>query len=141
MKRYTFLEHTTDALIEAYGTNLDEAFENAARGLVDTMIDIKTVEEKNEERFVAYAKDLMGLLYNWLELVLVKVTMNGLVFSSFDVKIRKNSRGFEIKGIGIGETLDLKKHKPKTEAKAVTYHLMRINEKKGQVSVRFLIDL
>ena len=141
MKRYTFLEHTTDALIEAYGTNLDEAFENAARGLVDTMIDIKTVEEKNEEKFVAYAKDLMGLLYNWLELVLVKVTMNGLVFSSFDVKIRKNSRGFEIKGIGIGETLDLKKHKPKTEAKAVTYHLMRINEKKGQVSVRFLIDL
>jgi SHS2 domain-containing protein len=141
LKRYTFLEHTTDALIEAYGTNLDEAFENAARGLVDTMIDIKTVEEKNEERFVAYAKDLMGLLYNWLELVLVKVTMNGLVFSSFDVKIRKNSRGFEIKGIGIGETLDLKKHKPKTEAKAVTYHLMRINEKKGQVSVRFLIDL
>ena len=141
MKRYTFLEHTADALIEAYGTNLDEAFENAARGLVDTMIDIKTVEEKNEEKFVAYAKDLMGLLYNWLELVLVKVTMNGLVFSSFDVKIRKNSRGFEIKGIGIGETLDLKKHKPKTEAKAVTYHLMRINEKKGQVSVRFLIDL
>ena len=141
MKRYTFLEHTTDALIEAYGTNLDEAFENAARGLVDTMIDIKTIEEKNEEKFVVYARDLMGLLYNWLELVLVKVTMNGLVFSSFDVKIRKNSRGFEIKGIGIGETLDLKKHKPKTEAKAVTYHLMRINEKKGQVSVRFLIDL
>ena len=141
MKRYTFLEHTADALIEAYGTNLDEAFENAARGLVDTMIDIKTVEEKNEEKFVVYARDLMGLLYNWLELVLVKVTMNGLVFSSFDVKIRKNSRGFEIKGIGIGETLDLKKHKPKTEAKAVTYHLMRINEKKGQVSVRFLIDL
>ena len=141
MKRYTFLEHTADALIEAYGTNLDEAFENAARGLVDTMIDIKTIEEKNEEKFVVYARDLMGLLYNWLELVLVKVTMNGLVFSSFDVKIRKNSRGFEIKGVGIGETLDLKKHKPKTEAKAVTYHLMRINEKKGQVSVRFLIDL
>ena len=141
MKRYTFLEHTADALIEAYGTNLDEAFENAARGLVDTMIDIKTIEEKNEEKFVVYARDLMGLLYNWLELVLVKVTMNGLVFSSFDVKIRKNSRGFEIKGIGIGETLDLKKHKPKTEAKAVTYHMMRINDKKGKVSVRFLIDL
>jgi len=141
LKRYTFLEHTADALIEAYGTNLDEAFENAARGLVDTMIDIKTIEEKNEEKFVVYARDLMGLLYNWLELVLVKVTMNGLVFSSFNVKIRKNSRGFEIKGVGIGETLNLKKHKPKTEAKAVTYHLMRINEKKGQVSVRFLIDL
>ena len=141
MKRYTFLEHTADALIEAYGTNLDEAFDKAARGPVDTMIDIKTIEEKNEEKFVVYARDLMGLLYNWLEWVLVKVTMNGLVFSSFNVKIRKNSRGFEIKGIGIGETLDLKKHKPKTEAKAVTYHLMRINEKKGQVSVRFLIDL
>jgi|TARA_B100002003_G_C14074961_1_gene517130 SHS2 domain-containing protein len=131
----------TDALIEAYGTSLDEAFDNAARGLIDTMVDIKTIEGKIEENFEVNGSDLKSLLYNWLESVLVKVTLNGLVFSSFDVKIRKSLKGFEIKGVGVGETLDLKKHKPKTEAKAVTYHMMRIIDKKDQVSVRFLIDL
>ena len=141
MKGYTFLEHMTDALIEAYGTSLDEAFDNAARGLIDTMVDIKTIEGKIEENFEVNGSDLKSLLYNWLESVLVKVTLNGLVFSSFDVKIRKSLKGFEIKGVGVGETLDLKKHKPKTEAKAVTYHMMRIIDKKDQVSVRFLIDL
>jgi len=141
LKGYTFLEHMTDALIEAYGTSLDEAFDNAARGLIDTMVDIKTIEGKIEENFEVNGSDLKSLLYNWLESVLVKVTLNGLVFSSFDVKIRKSLKGFEIKGVGVGETLDLKKHKPKTEAKAVTYHMMRIIDKKDQVSVRFLIDL
>ena len=141
MKGYTFLEHMTDALIEAYGTSLDEAFDNAARGLIDTMVDIKTIEGKIEENFEVNGSDLKSLLYNWLESVLVKVTLNGLVFSSFDVKIRKSLKGFEIKGVGVGETLDLKKHKPKTEAKAVTYHMMSINNKKGKVSLRFLIDL
>ena len=131
----------TDALIEAYGTSLDEAFDNAARGLVDTMIDIKTIEDKIEERLEVYGSDLKNLLYNWLESVLVKVTLNGLVFSSFDVKIHKSLRGFEAKGVAVGETLDLKRHKPKTEAKAVTYHMMSINNKKGKVSLRFLIDL
>ena len=131
----------TDALIEAYGTSLDEAFDNAARGLIDTMVDIKTIEGKIEENFEVNGSDLKSLLYNWLESVLVKVTLNGLVFSSFDVKIRKSLKGFEIKGVGVGETLNLKKHKPKTEAKAVTYHMMRIIDKKDQVSVRFLIDL
>lgn len=141
MKGYTFLEHMTDALIEAYGTNLDEAFDNAARGLIDTMIDIKTVDIKIEEEFEAHGNDLKNLLYNWLESVLVKVTLDGLVFSSFNVKIRKELGGFEIKGTGLGESLDPKKHKPKTEAKAVTYHLMQIDNKKGKVSIRFLIDL
>jgi hypothetical protein len=38
---YRFLDHMTDAVIEAYGTTLEEAFENAAKALCDTMIDTK----------------------------------------------------------------------------------------------------
>jgi SHS2 domain-containing protein len=39
---YRFLDHMTDAIIEAYGSTLEEAFENAAKALCDTMIDLKT---------------------------------------------------------------------------------------------------
>lgn len=141
MLDYIFLEHTTDALIEAYGRTLEEAFNNAARGLVDTMIDIKTVEQNIEENFEVFGKDLESLLYNWLESVLIKVTANNIVFISFNLKILQSKEGFRLNGKGIGEKLNLKKHKPKTEAKAATYHLMRIKEEKKKISLRFLIDL
>lgn len=141
MLDYIFLEHTTDALIEAYGRTLEEAFNNAARGLVDTMIDIKTVEQNIEENFEVFGKDLESLLYNWLESVLIKVTTNNIVFISFNLKILQSKEGFRLNGKGIGEKLNLKKHKPKTEAKAATYHLMRIKEEKKKISLRFLIDL
>lgn len=141
MLDYIFLDHTTDALIEAYGRTLEDAFNNAARGLMDTMIDINTVEQNVEENFEVFGKDLENLLYNWLESVLIKVTMNNIVFLSFKLKIHQTKEGFRLCGIGIGEKLNLKKHKAKTEAKAATYHLMRIKEDKNKVSLRFLIDL
>lgn len=141
MLDYIFLEHTTDALIEAYGRTFEEAFNNAARGLVDTMVDIKTIEQKIEENIEVKGKDMENLLYNWLESVLIKVTLNNIVFFSFIVKIYQENEGLRLLGKGIGEKLNLKKHKPKTEAKAVTYHLMQIKEEKNKISLRFLIDL
>ncbi len=138
---YSFLEHTTDALIEAYGANLEETFCNATRALVDTMIDINTVEEKLEEKFEVKGTDLENLLYNWLEAVLIKVSRDGIVFSSFDPKIRQVDDGYELNSVGRGEELHLKKHKAKIEVKAVTYHMMRITIKEGWVSARFLLDI
>ena len=141
MQDYIFLEHTTDVLIEAYGRTLEEAFNNAGRGLVDTMVDIKTIECKIKEKFDVIGKDMENLLYNWLESVLIKVTLNNKIFVSFNVKIQQEKEGFSLQGIGIGEKLNLKKHNPKTEAKSATYHLMRIKKEKNKISLRFLIDI
>jgi SHS2 domain-containing protein len=138
---YTFLEHTTDALIKAEGATLEEAFANAARGLTDTMVHIATVKEKIEEQFTVQGSDLENLLYNWLETLLIKVTTEGTVFSTFNLKVRKTKNGYELTGTGRGEELNIKRHKPKTEVKAATYHLMKIEQKNGQVTLQFLLDL
>jgi len=45
----------TDAVIEAYGTTLEETFENAAKALCDTMIDLKTVRPKERLNFLPKA--------------------------------------------------------------------------------------
>ena len=130
-----------DALIDAHGESLDEVFCQAARALIDTMVEIKNVEEKAVEKFTVQGRDLESLLYNWLEAILIKVSRDGLVFSSFNVKIKKVNEGFTLNGSGKGEKIDLDKHQPKTEVKAVTYHMMNIKEENGQVSARFLLDL
>ena len=38
---YQFLDHMTDAYIEAHGSTMEEAFEFAAEAVVDTMISVK----------------------------------------------------------------------------------------------------
>ncbi len=140
-RRYTFLEHMSDAYIEAYGRDLNEAFDNAARALTDTMVHIHKVRQKIKESFEVKGWDLPNLLYNWLEAVLIKIISEGKVFSSFDVKVERVNQGYRLAAIGRGESLDVKKHQLKVEVKAVTYHLMDIRLKNRRVTIRFLLDL
>ena len=51
--RFRYLDHVTDAIIEAYGSSLDEAFENSAKGLVNTMIDLEQITPDQEYEIVA----------------------------------------------------------------------------------------
>ena len=40
-KRFRFLEHTADAYVEAYGSSLEEAFENAALASTEVMTEVE----------------------------------------------------------------------------------------------------
>ncbi|MGB9658909.1 MAG: archease [Nitrososphaerales archaeon] len=140
-KNYNFLEHMVDAFIEARGKNLEEAFESAGMALVDTMVHIEKIDEKIEDYIKVNGWDLKSLLYNWLEDLLIKVTSEGRVYSSFNVKISRKNGNYELEAIGRGEELDISKHEPKTEVKAVTYHMMEIKKSKKGVTLRFLLDL
>lgn len=140
-KNYIFLEHMVDALIEAHGKNLEEAFESAGTALIDTMVHIEKVDEKIEDHIKVNGWDLKSLLYNWLEEILIKVTSEGRVYSSFRVKISKKEGNYELEAIAKGEDLDIIKHEPKTEVKAVTYHMMDIKQNERGATLRFLLDL
>ncbi|MEM3437713.1 MAG: archease [Nitrososphaerales archaeon] len=140
-KNYTFLEHMVDALIEAHGESLEEAFESAGLALVDTMVNIEKVEEKIEDHIKVNGWDLKNLLYNWLEELLIKVTSEGKTYSSFKVKIKKKEGMYELEAVAKGEDLDIVKHEPKTEVKAVTYHMMDIEQNGKGFKLRFLLDL
>lgn len=130
----------TDAVIEAYGETLEEAFENAAKGLNDTMIDLKTVVPDKEVRITAAGHDLHSLLFDWLDKVMLLLVADGIAMSEFSVKIRQNG-GYSLEGVAKGEKLNLGKHHYKVEIKAVTYHEMEIRQGKEKATVRFLLDL
>ena len=50
-KRFEFQEHVADEIVIAYGTTVEEAFENAALGLFEVMTDTNTVEPNHEDVF------------------------------------------------------------------------------------------
>ena len=139
MAGYRFLDHMTDAVIEAHGGSLEEAFEQAAMGLVDTMVDIAGVRPETRIEIEAEGHDLESLLFDWLDKVMLLLVADGMAMSEFAVKVD----GYTLKGVARGEKLDLARQKYKVEIKAVTYHEMSVvrNEGDGGVTVRFLLDL
>jgi SHS2 domain-containing protein len=151
--RFRYLDHMTDAVIEAYGGTLDEAFENSAHGLVDTMYDMTTnrnisptLAADKEIQIEVKGFDLENLLYNWLEEVMLVVLVDHILLSDFKVKITKEKfaeYNYLLNGVAKGEDLNSEKHHYKVEVKAITYHEMEIKEEKekNRVTTRFLLDL
>ena len=143
-RRFRYLDHMTDAVIEAYGCTLDEAFENSACGLVNTMFDLKRVSPTQEINIQAKGYDIKSLLYDWLEKVLLTLLVDNILISVFKVKIYENinkDNGYLLSGIAKGEYLNPKKHHYKVEIKAITYHEMEVIQEKNKVITRFLLDL
>jgi len=136
---YRDLEHMTDAFIEVTGNTLEEAFENAGISVVDTMIDINSVEEKRHKKIEIIAKDLNNLLYNWLEEIIILTITDGFAVRSFSVTLTKNGKYSLVANIE-GEEIDFKKHNFKLEIKSPTFHLMEIKPEKP-IMMRFLLDL
>ena len=49
IRKYKLLDHLSDTFIESYGKTREEAFENAALALVDTMVRIEKIHLKIED--------------------------------------------------------------------------------------------
>jgi SHS2 domain-containing protein len=131
----------SDVVIEAFGPSLENAFENAARALEDTLVDIRTVEPKLEERISLQAPSKEALLYDWLELLIIKLETEGMLYSRFECNISNDESGYSLEAKLAGERFQESKHEQKVAVKAPTYHEMKIDERPDRVVVRFLLDL
>jgi SHS2 domain-containing protein len=131
----------SDAYIEAYGRDLNEAYANAAYALTDTVIDIQTVKPELKKVIEVRGFDLLNLLYNWLETILLEMQVEQNVFREFSTKVSKEGDSWVIRAECFGERFDLEKHRPKVEVKAVTYHLMEVIDEGNRYVLRFLLDL
>jgi SHS2 domain-containing protein len=130
----------TDAYIEVQGNTLEQAFELAAKALVDTMVNVNSVVPSNEEQITAEGHDLESLLYDWLEAVMLKLIVDKRALADFKVFISKHDDKYQLKATVRGEPFDVEKHQYKVEIKGVTYHMMKIEQNKT-VRMRFLLDL
>lgn len=126
MKQYDLIEHTADVGLKAYGKNISEAFENAAKGMFDIITDSSKIASIGQYDIKLEAPDLEQLLVDWLSELLFLNSAKNLVFGSFKVKINDNHLSAEV----LGEEYDKSKHKMGVEIKAVTYHMLEVNNKK-----------
>jgi SHS2 domain-containing protein len=138
---FRYLEHVTDAYIEAYGDSMEEAFSYAAKGTVNVMFEIKDIQGTSKVEFRIEGVDYYELLFNWLERVHLLITIDNQVISNFELKISKLDSKFQLTGSGMVETINITKHGYKIEIKGVTYHEMEILQQGNQYKVKFILDL
>jgi SHS2 domain-containing protein len=136
---YKSLEHATDAIFEVTASNLEEAFVIAAKSVIETILDVNTIEEKEEKTLIVSGKDLSYLLYNWLEELIILTITDGFAAKRITVNIEKNAE-YKILARFWGEQIDIKKHHFKVEIKAPTFHEMEV--KQGDtIYMKYLLDL
>ncbi|MEM2972122.1 MAG: archease [Candidatus Bathyarchaeia archaeon] len=139
---YEFLEHMADAYIASYGRSLAEAFENAAVAMFDVMTEVEKVNPIVREEVEVSAGDEYALLYGWLENLLVKFEIEGMLYSKFRVlSLEQTAGGFRLKAEAWGEKFNPERHTQKVGVKAVTYHCMEIVKEPEKVTVKFILDL
>ena len=136
---YKTLEHATDAIIEVTADNLKDAFKIAGISVIETILDISKVEEKESKKIIVKGKDLEYLLYNWLEEIIILTITDGFAGKRILIEISKESE-WKITAEIFGEDINLSKHEFKVEIKSPTFHDMRI-EQNGNVVMRYLLDL
>ena len=135
--RFEQIEHTADVGLKAYGRSLGEMFESAALGMFALMADLSKVEGRGEFRVELGAPDKEKLLVDWLTELIYMHEVYGVILNGFEVRIGEGKDDFELKATVRGETVDPDRHSLKKVVKAVTYHMLEINEKDGYLKVLF----
>jgi SHS2 domain-containing protein len=135
MKKYSFIEHTADIGIRAYGKSLEECFENAALAMFNIISDTKKISSIGEYELRIKAESIEQLLIDWLSRLLWLYDTNNFLFSKFEVELDEKNYSLSAR-IG-GEVFNSKKHPRGKDIKAVTYHMLVVNKKEGYVQVLF----
>lgn len=137
MKKYEIIEHTADIGLKAFGKNLNEIFENAALGMFNIISDTKKIEAIGEYKVILKTGELDQMLVDWLSQLLFLQDVQNSLFGKFEVQIEKSNEEYRLDANVYGEKFNPNKHPVGKEIKAVTYHLLEVNEKKGYAKVLF----
>ena len=134
MKRFRLIEHTADTGLVAYGSNLAEAFANAAYGLFAVIAELESVKEVDSREVTVTAGDVEELLFNWLNELIYIFEVEHLLLKRFDIfELTEDS----LKASCRGEHYDASRHQLKTGVKSATYHMLEVDRKNNRVQVIF----
>lgn len=137
--KYRFLEHTADVLFEAYGKDFEEAIQNAAEAMFSVMCDTKKLKEERSFSVEEHADSLENITVFTLSTILSESEINEVLPKRFEVESFSQKGGvFSIRGIVHGGAWE--SGKVKTDVKAVTHHLIKV-EGNGKITIRVLLDI
>lgn len=138
---YELLDHEADTGIVVRAKDLTELFEIAASAMFDLMVDVETVDDLQQTSLQLESRSLEDLLIDWLEELLSRAMATDTVYGRFEVDfVRPSGDQWELSARVAGETLDLKRHRFRTELKAATFHHLRVARTDDGWTARVVFD-
>jgi len=137
---YKLLEDVaiSDAAFEAEGKNLNELFYACASALFDTLADVETVGESYVKEVILENKDIERLLFEFLEEIIYLKDVDSVVFKECVVNIDDS---YKLKAILKGEKINQKRHGLRSDVKAVTMHMFKLEKTSQGYMARIVLDI
>ena len=134
---YEIIDHTADAGVIAYGTDIGQAFASAATAMFSLMTELGDIDEELHRDIEINASDEESLLVEWLNELIYLFDTEDTIFRRFDITDIDSTH---LRARSYGAKLNPKKHELKTGVKAATYHRLQISRDNG-CRVRVIFDV
>ncbi len=135
---FGYFEHTADVGIRAWGPTLEEAFAQAALGLVANVVDVSQAKAVGAARIEVEGESRERLLFRLLDEMLDMLQTRLYVATAVRVRFEGKDRLVaEVEG----EAYDAARHGHVHEVKAITFHDMEIRDEPGRAEVRVIVDI
>jgi SHS2 domain-containing protein len=125
---FELIDHTADIGIIAYGRDEREVFATAAYGMFSIIAELDGIAESVCREVQVSADDEGELLVTWLNELLYLVDVESIIFKRFDILELGECR---LRANAYGERFDPSRHRLKTQIKAATYHLLKLEKDNG----------
>ena len=125
---HKFLDHTADVFFVAKANTLPELFEQCALAVEETMVDVTKVLPKQKIKILCEDKEIDRLLYDFMDELIFFKDYKQLMFCQFEIDIEEKDGKFVLTCFASGEKLDIARHEPKVDVKAVTMHQFEVKK-------------
>jgi SHS2 domain-containing protein len=141
MGHYEVLETVAlaDCALEIEGADLDDLFATAGRALAELMVDPETLAPSLERRVSLQAPTLDLLLFDWLSELIGLKDAEGAAFPEVEASVERGTP-CRLHARLVGGPLHGGGAALRSDPKAVTFHLFRVEPSAGGWRARVVID-
>lgn len=125
--RWEHFEHGSDVGIRGRGRSPAEAFEQAALAMMGVITDPGTIRSASKSVVECSAPDMEQLFITWLNALICEMSIRGMLFGRFEVRIAGSGLFSE----AWGEKIDPARHQPAAEVKAATRAELEVRQLEG----------
>ena len=139
--RWSHFDHVADMGVQATGSNLGDAFAQAALGMMAIVTDVE-ISAVEAVAVCCQAPDEELLLIDWLNTLIFEMATRRLLFGRFEVHIERNATNVSLTATAWGEPVNRDKHHPAVELKGATYTALDVHREEDDTwTARCVIDV
>ena len=129
-----------DVAFPAEAKSLEELLVEGAKATFEVMVRLKDVQPREKKEIRLEAASPEKLFFSWIEELIYLKDAEEMVFSKFEVKIKKGQK-YSLTGAAWGEKINPKKHQMNVDVKAITYHHFKVEETKKGWQAFVILDI